>query len=82
MYMYEIEMYLLIEILSHSSHIHIKNILKNQDKTAAIVRAAFIHVYIYIYIQFQCFCSPDMMPAYLKRNEKVSKSIEEIGEEI
>jgi len=35
--------------LSHSSCIHIKNILKTQDKTATIAIAAFIHVYIYIH---------------------------------
>ena len=54
---------------SHSSYIHIKNILKNQERTAAIAIAAFIHIYIYIYTQFQCFCSPDMMPAYLSEKE-------------
>jgi len=52
--------------LSHSSFIHIKNILKNQDRTAAIAIAAFIHIYIH---NFQCFCSPDMMPAYLNEKE-------------
>jgi hypothetical protein len=77
--------------LSHSSCIHIKNILKTQDKTATIAIAAFIHVYIYTYTHnfnvsvLRTWCPPTWVrksSIELKRNEKVSKSIEEIGEEI
>lgn len=52
--------------LSHSPYIHIKNILKKLRENCHHRYCCF---YSHTHTQFQCFCSPDMMPAYLSEKE-------------
>ena len=62
---------------SYSSCIHIKNILKNQERTAAITIAAFIHIYIHTISMFLFsghWCPPTWVRKELDKVEEKWKN--------
>ena len=66
---------------THSLYIHIKNILKKTQRELPLLLLSFAYsTHTHTHTRFQCFCSPDMMPAYLNTKElkrEMSKSIVE-----